>query len=84
MSNIDDKIQELHDGLTLHIEEELVRDTEMSTKLTSLDDKVKSLNTDIRTLLDLWEQARGMVTLVKWCAAIGGFLITLVAFFKGK
>lgn len=78
------QVTELHCELTDHTEAELMRDTETNARITSLEAKVDTLIASTTSLLNLWEQARGMLTLVKWLAAIGSFLASMWLFFKGK
>ena len=79
-----DQLQSIDDKLTTHIEGELVRDTQMADKINHLSAKIEELEQSINSLLNLWEQARGMLTLVKWCAAIAGFGISIITFFKSR
>jgi len=65
-----------------HIEEELVRDTIMSEKLLEVEYKVDILTSDIKSLLELWQQAKGIVTFVKWTASIAGALTAIILFIK--
>jgi len=65
-----------------HIEEELVRDTIMSEKLLEVEKKVDELSSDIKSLLELWQQAKGIVTFVKWSASIVGFITAIILFIK--
>ena len=77
-------LQSIDDKLTAHIEEELVRDTQMRERINTLSIKIEELEKSINSLLNLWEQARGMLTLVKWCAAIAGFGISIITFLKAR
>lgn len=79
-----DQLQSIDDKLTTHIEEELVRDTQMADKINHLSAKIEELEQSINSLLNLWEQARGMLTLVKWCAAAASIGISIVTFFKSR
>ena len=84
MDELEKELRELKQSLSMHIEEELVRDTKMESQISSLAMQVDNLNNSITSLLNLWEQARGMVTLIKWCSAIGGVILSLYTFLKGR
>ena len=74
----------IDEKLTTHIEEQLVHDTQMAEKIQALTVKMDALEESIQTLLGLWQQARGMLTLVKWCSAIAGLGISLITFFRSR
>jgi outer membrane murein-binding lipoprotein Lpp len=52
---------------------------ELGHKVEELSEKVEALTKDVRALLDLWEQAKGVVTFMRWTAyctsAVGGFFL---------
>lgn len=79
-----DQIESIRLDLEGHTSAEIARDTETTMKMAALSVKVDKLIESTENLLRLWEQARGMVTLVKWLAAIGGSLASMYLFFKGK
>ena len=84
INNLFNQIGEMRLALTEHIEEEMVRDAQQATKLDGLILKMESLEKNVKALLDLWEQGKGMLTLVKWCAAIAGFGISIITFLKAR
>lgn len=47
-----------------------------------LSEEVKLLRKDVHDLVSLWEQAKGVVTFVKWSASIVGTLSALFLFLK--
>jgi len=62
-------------------------DTEqLNIEVQELKKSVADLSNDVRSLLDLWERARGVVTFVKWCAtigtAVGGFILFIKPYLK--
>ena len=84
MEEISIQVKNLQTDLTDHTENEKIRDIETAIKIASLEEKMELLLVNTQSLLSLWEQARGMVTLVKWLAAISGSLASIYLFFKGK
>ena len=76
-------IQDLHNTLSYYIEEGLIRDTEMNMRVDILTTQVGELNTSIRGLLTVWEQARGVLTVIRWLLWASGSVLALIAFFKG-
>ena len=65
-----------------HIEVETMRDASMVKQLDELQKQVDSLSSDVKTLIDLWTQAKGVVNFVKWAAWIGGILVSAALFIK--
>lgn len=65
-----------------HVEEELVRDAARAAKMQALEDKVDTLSKDVRSLLEMWQQARGIITFVKWMAGISGGILAFIVFIK--
>ena len=59
----------------------------LSAQVKDLAIKVQNLSEEVQSLLDLWNQAKGVVTFVKWAAyisgCIGGFIIFIKPFLKG-
>ena len=84
MSDIALEVAEVSGELAKHIREGLVRDTEMSDQLKALQREVEELKESTTKLVTMWEQARGMLTLVKWCASIVGALASVYLYMKGK
>ena len=65
-----------------HIELDEVIHAEISKQLLALQKQVNDLSTDLRSLLALFEQARGVVTFVKWLVALGSALGATILFIK--
>ena len=65
-----------------HIEVETLRDADMIKQIATLQTQVNSLSADVKTLIDLWTQAKGVVNFVKWAAWIGGILVSAALFIK--
>ena len=65
-----------------HIEEELVRDTIMSEKLNAVETKVDILSSDVKSLVEMWQQARGVLTFVKWVAGLVMGSLALIVFLR--
>lgn len=68
--------------LEQHIELDEVIHADISKQLNALQVQVNTLSTDLKTLLGLFEQARGVVTFIKWLVALGGALGATVLFIK--
>jgi hypothetical protein len=43
---------------------------------------IKQLRTDMRAFTDAWQQARGVVTFIKWIVSIAGGVTALFLFIK--
>ncbi len=58
----------------------------LQNEVKELKDKVEVLTANVQSLLNLWEQAKGVVTFIKWCAAIGtavgGFIVFIKPYLK--
>ena len=67
--------KELDEILSLHIQEENARFEQLSSD-------IKQLRQDVKDLTAAWQQARGMITLVKWLAGISGGIMVWITFFK--
>jgi len=65
-----------------HIELDEVIHAEISKQLNDLRLQVNELSSDVRSLLSLFEQARGVVTFVKWLVALGSALGATILFIK--
>lgn len=48
-----------------------------------LEDKLTSLQTDMTSLLETWNQAKGVLFFLKWIVGVGGSFVALLAYFKG-
>jgi len=84
LEDVDGDLKQLAESFSTHVEDQLVRDAEITAQIEILTTKVDSLLENVRSLLNLWEQARGMVTLVKWVAAISAFLLSIHSYLKGR
>lgn len=78
MENDNQFITELRE----HIGEEQIRDASMADKIQNLEDKVDKLSEDVKTLLEMWQQAKGIITFVKWMAGISGGIVAFIVFIK--
>jgi hypothetical protein len=65
-----------------HIEIDEVIHAEISKQLNNLQAQVNDLAEDLKSLLGLFEQARGVVTFVKWLVALGSALGATILFIK--
>jgi len=83
LEKIEKDVMDLSASLNNHIEDGLIKETEITMKIAGLYDKVEELNTSIRSLLDLWEQTRGVLLFFKWLIGISGSIVAVIAFFKG-
>lgn len=48
-----------------------------------LEDKLTSLQKDMTTMLETWNQAKGVLFFLKWIVGVGGSIVALIAYFKG-
>lgn len=83
LENIKKELTDLNILINNHIDDELIKDAEIYMRITGLYDKVEELNTSIRSLLDLWEQTRGVLIFFKWLIGISGSIVAVITFFKG-
>ena len=65
----------IDDVLEAHMMEE-------DRRFNSLQQDIKELRADIKALTEAWQQARGVVSFMKWVAGIGGGVLAWVVFFK--
>jgi hypothetical protein len=72
---MDDKTQKLHDLVTEHILEEHGRDVEIAMKIQELKEDVESLTNSVTLLVQMWQEARGIIAFIKWMSGIGGALV---------
>ena len=63
--------------LERHMEEEDHRFIELQQEL-------KEMRNDLRILTEAWQQARGVVSFMKWVAGIGGSIAAWFILFKGR
>lgn len=55
---------------------------QLREEVQQLKDSFDTLSKEVRALLNLWEQAKGVVTFVKWCAAVGSAVAAFILFIK--
>ena len=75
-------VEELKAEIDQHIAVGIARDAGMARQMDELEEKVDILTKDVKSLLDMWVQARGIITFIKWMAGISGGVIAIVLFFK--
>lgn len=68
--------------LEQHIEIDAVIHADISKQLNDLQVQVNVLSEDLKSLLALFEQARGVVSFVKWFVALGSALGATILFIK--
>jgi cellulose biosynthesis protein BcsQ len=78
----DQEVQELNQKISEHILEGKLRDGVMLREMEELKEKVEALTKSVTALLDLWQQAKGIVTFMKWVSAIGGGVVAFFVFIK--
>jgi len=77
-----EKIDELSKFLEDHVNEERVRDALMTAKMDEMAEQIKTLTTQVEMLVTSWNQAKGVITFVKWIAGISGSLVAFILFIK--
>lgn len=77
-----EKIDELSNFLEDHVNEERVRDALMTAKMDEMAEQIKTLTTQVEMLVTSWNQARGVLSFVKWFVGISGSLTAMILFFK--
>ena len=83
ITKIERDVGELHESLANHITDGVARDAEITYKIEGISSKIEELNTSIKGLVTVWEQAQGILTFVKWLFGISGSVVAIIAFFKG-
>lgn len=78
----DEETSLLKTEIEQHIEIETMRDADMVKQITALQTQVNSLSTDVKALVELWTQAKGVLNFVKWAAWIGGIIVSAALFIK--
>lgn len=53
-------------------------------RFIELQQELKEMKNDLRTLTEAWQQARGVVSFMKWVAGIGGSIAAWFILFKGR
>lgn len=77
-----EKIDELSNFLGDHVDEERVRDALMSTKIDEMSEQIKTLTTQMESLITAWNQAKGVVSFIKWVVGISGSVAAFILFIK--
>ena len=67
--------KELDDALSIHIQEE-------NAKFEQLFNELQELRRELNLLSQAWQQAKGVVSFMKWIAGIGGSIGAWFLFFK--
>lgn len=67
--------KEVDDILSIHIQEE-------NQKFEQLFADIKELRREMAAFTEAWQQARGVVTFVKWLVSIAGGVTALLLFIK--
>ena len=83
ITKIERDVEELYESLTNHISDGIARDAEITYKIEGISSKIEELNTSIKGLVSVWEQAQGILTFIKWLFGISGSVVAVIAFFKG-
>lgn len=78
----DTDVRELKSEVEQHIVIESARDIQMAKQMQELREQVNVLTKDVKFLVDMWTQARGIITFVKWIAGIAGGLGATFLFIK--
>jgi hypothetical protein len=65
----------IDDVLEAHMVEE-------DRRFTALQQEIKDMRNDIKALTEAWQQAKGVVSFMKWIAGIGGSVAAWFIFFK--
>ena len=53
-------------------------------RFIELQQDLKDMRNDLRILTEAWQQARGVVSFMKWVAGIGGSIAAWFILFKGR
>ena len=53
-------------------------------RFIELQQELKEMKQDLRSLTEAWQQAKGVVSFVKWVAGIGGSVVAWFLLFKGR
>ena len=79
---VDVDITTLENKIGYHILEEAVRDSKMAEQMKELKEQVDALTVKVDLLVDMWTQAKGVVTFIKWVAGIGSGIAASLLFIK--
>lgn len=77
-----DKIDELSKFLEEHVDEERVRDALMSAKIDEMSVQINTLTVQVETIITSWNQARGVLSFVKWVVGISGSVGAFILFIR--
>jgi hypothetical protein len=78
----DTQVAELKKEIVTHVHEEALRDNNMVKQIELLQEQVDLLSKEVKNLVDLWTQARGVLNFIQWAAGIGGIIAGVVLFIK--
>ena len=68
----------------LHIDDILERHMEEEDrKFIEMQQELREMRNDLRILTEAWQQAKGVVSFMKWVAGIGGSIGAWLLIFKG-
>ncbi len=48
-----------------------------------LEEKISSIQKDMTTMLETWNQAKGVLFFLKWIVGVGGSIVAFIAYLKG-
>ena len=77
-----EKIDELSKFLEEHVDEERVRDALMSAKIEEMSKQIQILTEQMESLVTSWNQAKGVLSFVKWVVGISGSVGAFILFIK--
>ena len=77
-----EQLDVLSNFLEEHVDEERVRYALMSTKMDEMAEQIKTLSTQVEMLVNSWNQARGVLSFVKWFVGISGSITAFLLFIK--
>ena len=77
-----EKIDELSKFLEEHVDEERVRDALMSAKIDEMSKQIQTLTEQMESLVTSWNQAKGVLSFVKWVVGISGSVGAFILFIK--
>lgn len=75
-------IRELSKSLEEHVDEERVRDALISAKIEEMSKQIQTLTEHMESLATSWNQAKGVLSFVKWVVGISGSLAAFILFIK--
>lgn len=78
----ENKLEDLSNFLGDHVDEERVRDALMAAKMEEMSKQIQALTEQVQTLITSWNQARGVLSFVKWTVGISGSLAAFIVFLK--